>query len=110
MPTNFWRSTPLKPTDRETYAMHEAGHAVMAILRGCYTYIVIFDQADKEGTNAICGSLGSMTYEQDLDVTLAGPEVEYLVSSHRFGVDGDYEDANKLTRNRYRNMKKINMK
>lgn len=100
MATKFWRSKLLESNAREVYAIHEAGHAVMAVILGCHIEAQLLEPAGY-GANGVCHMFGWLSYEEDLLVTLAGPEAEFLVSGDRYGAWGDHEETHKLTAKRY---------
>jgi hypothetical protein len=102
--SHFWRSTLLDSDSREMHSVHEAAHAVMAVLCDTYVYAIVYDKPLEDGTNGVCQMFGNLSYEDDLDVTLAGPEAEFLVSGDRLCAAGDNEDIEKLTTGRYKRL------
>ena len=101
MSTKFWRSELLAPNSREAYAIHEASHAVMAVTQGCDTYAHLFDTPLKDGTNGVCHIYGNIGYEEDLRISLAGPEGEFMVTGGRSGAYGDNQIVHQMTTERY---------
>ena len=110
MSTKFWRSSLLASDSRETFAFHEAGHAIAAVLKNCETFAYLMDHPLMDGTNGVCVYFGNLSYEEDLLVSLAGPEAEYMVSGKRNGSYGDYAITDELINTRYSKIKGYNAK